>query len=549
MSEAAFGGGAHPRWRGEHDTGKAGRSAGQGSSPLARGALRPGRENHTATGLIPAGAGSTTGGQDTGAVKWAHPRWRGEHSSMPIAPGSHTGSSPLARGAQLGRWIHARWRGLIPAGAGSTMRPPFDTLINRAHPRWRGEHRCHTHCHQNTGGSSPLARGARGAHSATGRPARLIPAGAGSTGQVVSHWCSISAHPRWRGEHHGSISEHASATGSSPLARGALFHALTTSGQCGLIPAGAGSTIRWAGWSASTRAHPRWRGEHDPGHAADAHRPGSSPLARGARQGVLLVHRGEGLIPAGAGSTYEESNLYPGGWAHPRWRGEHRTVSIPSAFEPGSSPLARGALFNYCIHFSFVGLIPAGAGSTSALSRTRITAEAHPRWRGEHVAYRCTRSASRGSSPLARGAPARVRSTRDESGLIPAGAGSTSQRPGRDLGPGAHPRWRGEHWPSPPKWLGSLGSSPLARGALDPVALAGFYVRLIPAGAGSTSTPRTQSTSAGAHPRWRGEHCRTAIFSRRVTGSSPLARGAHTVFHIDVESGGLIPAGAGSTTG
>ena len=90
-----------------------------------------------------------------------------------------------------------------------------------------------------------------------------------------------------------------------------------------------------------------------------------------------------------------------------------------------------------------------------------------------------------------------------------------------------------------------IGSSPLARGAHEGLLTASSSIRLIPAGAGSTSRPRYGGEQYTAHPRWRGEHdCRT-VTTAYDYGSSPLARGARRRSFGVPFSLRLIPAPAG----
>ena len=71
-----------------------------------------------------------------------------------------------------------------------------------------------------------------------------------------------------------------------------------------------------------------------------------------------------------------------------------------------------------------------------------------------------------------------------------------------------------------------MGSSPLARGALDGANLQTALTGLIPAGAGSTRDKVATERHRAAHPRWRGEHSFGTIAAAGESGSSPLARGA-----------------------
>ena len=91
------------------------------------------------------------------------------------------------------------------------------------------------------------------------------------------------------------------------------------------------------------------------------------------------------------------------------------------------------------------------------------------------------------------------------------------------------------------------GSSPLARGAHGGCGDDSDSGGLIPARAGSTILRRMFSHAGGAHPRSRGEHRRQPCRSRSAPGSSPLARGAHPQRLCRDDTNGLIPARAGST--
>ena len=297
----------------------------------------------------------------------------------------------------------------------------------------------------------------------------------------------------------------------------------------------------------SRTAHPRSRGEHKVSPQAQASWHGSSPLARGTP--MSRVRRGvhEGLIPARAGNTAGSHRGRPTDWAHPRSRGEHADIAFMREKAAGSSPLARGTPAGIRKDPPTYGLIPARAGNTGMFILASFASTAHPRSRGEHPIVTPESNSARGSSPLARGTRNPFVIFSDGWGLIPARAGNTSPGPWQHLLNGAHPRSRGEHRP-PPK-PGSLlrGSSPLARGTRHCKRTLSVKHGLIPARAGNTVWRALPGSWHGAHPRSRGEHNRRRGSERGDWGSSPLARGTLEGVALGGDFFGLIPARAGNT--
>ena len=199
----------------------------------------------------------------------------------------------------------------------------------------------------------------------------------------------------------------------------------------------------------------------------------------------------------------------------------------------GSSPLARGTPAG-CpppgVQGGGVGgLIPARAGNTGVRFGVLMGAWAHPRSRGEHATGKGRSPWFWGSSPLARGTRVRPR---------PRYALPQSR---------AHPRSRGEHIPNVLIGGKNEGSSPLARGTLQPGIQRAKVAGLIPARAGNTLTSSSKADTFRAHPRSRGEHRLKAAERAWELGSSPLARGTHSLTSGQCSCPGLIPARAGNT--
>ena len=94
----------------------------------------------------------------------------------------------------------------------------------------RGEHNQGFQIHIADEGSSPHARGARGQKSMNGYSLRFIPACAGSTNHGQKPRSRRRVHPRMRGEHIDPRFSSALSAGSSPHARGAHF-ATSASGR------------------------------------------------------------------------------------------------------------------------------------------------------------------------------------------------------------------------------------------------------------------------------------------------------------------------------
>ena len=132
-------------------------------------------------------------------------------------------------------------------------------------------------------------------------------------------------------------------------------------------------------------------------------------------------------------------------------------------------------------------------------------------------------------------------------GIIPACAGSTARRVSSWGAPRDHPRMRGEHSSATYSSRDLPGSSPHARGAREREARRVGLAGIIPACAGSTSRPSSQSRWRRDHPRMRGEHAAPCCLGGSSTGSSPHARGAQAYAAATEILKGIIPACAGST--
>ena len=273
-------------------------------------------------------------------------------------------------------------------------------------------------------------------------------------------------HPRSRGVYRAERIEDDEEFGSSPLARGLLLAEHPHREEDGIIPARAGFTRRRLRRRRRSRDHPRSRGVYTLTATGLGEQQGSSPLARGLRQMLILFCAGDGIIPARAGFTYKELSL--------------------SDFCVGSSPLARGLPHRHRPRLPAGRIIPARAGFTQRRHRRGRLHGDHPRSRGVYSAISRLRQNSGGSSPLARGLRSRRPGGCSRGRIIPARAGFTELGDGRVEAGTDHPRSRGVYRCAAGECESCSGSSPLARGLHHPPVLQEQRHGIIPARAGFT---------------------------------------------------------------
>ena len=369
MGGDEVGGGIIPAYAGSTQVSFQSFRLGSGSSPHTRGAQTKVYNFTDGERIIPAYAGSTISRRPRTRSETDHPRIRGEHRRSCQASRESNGSSPHTRGALADCRAEIQEGRIIPAYAGSTMADALDVIETADHPRIRGEHPSEFSGGVGGLGSSPHTRGAREEGADVRVVVRIIPAYAGSTSIVSGATCTISDHPRIRGEHSSRKMTQASRAGSSPHTRGAQKLGNPMGGALGIIPAYAGSTFR-----------------NPTSEDVDT---GSSPHTRGAHQLQSLRAGNYGIIPAYAGSTDMDILRNRQRRDHPRIRGEHQLGVAHADIVEGSSPHTRGAPESRRLHRRNNGIIPAYAGSTNRMSPVLLRWMDHPRIRGEHRRAPC----------------------------------------------------------------------------------------------------------------------------------------------------------------
>ena len=333
------------------------------------------------------------------------------------------------------------------------------------------------------------------------------------------------AHPRVCGADKGSRWCFMRRMGSSPRVRGRPVVGRRQVQHGGLIPAGAGQTTSLGLISPFTWAHPRGCGADVAVVGDEAAEAGSSPRVRGRRADIVGVAVVVGLIPAGAGQTSATLRVLVPVTAHPRGCGADRVMVSLNGVGQGSSRRVRGRHVGHEVADLALGLIPAGAGQTCARSASGRVCRAHPRGCGADMSRASASCCGVGSSPRVRGRPYGQLREHRQPRLIPAGAGQTAHHTPALLHPGAHPRGCGA---DPVAQVGNLhvqGSSPRVRGRPGRSCIGWCRPGLIPAGAGQTAPEGTVVSSPGAHPRGCGADLSAINDAPHKRGSSPRVRG------------------------
>ena len=166
-----------------------------------RGSQRLVKAGHILDGIIPAGAGLTPSSPRARRNARDHPRGCGAHSASSPCISFLPGSSPRVRGSPIPFSCDIDCHGIIPAGAGLTMRCGLTQSISWDHPRGCGAHLLLLTSCRPPQGSSPRVRGSLGFCSTVNNGLGIIPAGAGLTFFACSAICVPGDHPRGCGAH------------------------------------------------------------------------------------------------------------------------------------------------------------------------------------------------------------------------------------------------------------------------------------------------------------------------------------------------------------
>ena len=216
-------------------------------------------------------------------------------------------------------------------------------------------------------------------------------------------------------------------------------------GDDGIIPAYAGNTKFRHGVQVMDEDHPRVCGEHQVMDDYGTMIMGSSPRMRGTHVLPCGYHAVRRIIPAYAGNTITPVRHTDLIRDHPRVCGEHERMRNLKTANAGSSPRMRGTPGMGSILGGEAGIIPAYAGNTELPACITMVSGDHPRVCGEHTLNALAVLVGAGSSPRMRGTPPLTVGTRPERGIIPAYAGNTKAVKKSRCNARDHPRVCGEH--------------------------------------------------------------------------------------------------------
>ena len=139
---------------------------------------------------------------------------------------------------------------------------------------------------------------------------------------------------------------------------------------------------------------------------------------------LIVVAR---IIPAGAGKRLSTISCSALSWDHPRGCGEKLIAMMVSPVIVGSSPRVRGKALQYLILYQQDFIIPAGAGKSRRIVKSKLHVKDHPRGCGEKIPAFGLAISAPGSSPRVRGKVRASATYEVVDGIIPAGAGKSGE--------------------------------------------------------------------------------------------------------------------------
>ena len=313
-------------------------------------------------------------------------------------------------------------------------------------------------------GSSPRMRGTGHLVLKQGGAGRFIPAHAGNSAQGRGRRPHVAVHPRACGEQSAWPTYSSYGTGSSPRMRGTVTITEAEAAIYRFIPAHAGNRRRWPATARRSPVHPRACGEQMIAWNTRSEVSGSSPRMRGTDSRIPRRSFRERFIPAHAGNRSIDRHFSMTKPVHPRACGEQALARAEFERGRGSSPRMRGTVTAASRDEIPDRFIPAHAGNSRLLCRSRKNRAVHPRACGEQATPAASRQSISGSSPRMRGTERAHFPDRPDDRFIPAHAGNRCPSRPRCPARPVHPRACGEQVCPTIMRQFVTGSSPRMRG-------------------------------------------------------------------------------------
>ena len=148
------------------------------------------------------------------------------------------------RGKRIEARISSAFLRITPACAGKTAEMSRRSSSRKDHPRVCGENKQWSYFVSAVKGSPPRVRGKPPRNDCVRRGARITPACAGKTGDMLSAVTRIQDHPRVCGENLIVTAAAAASSGSPPRVRGKLLPFTKNCPSDRITPACAGKTSK-----------------------------------------------------------------------------------------------------------------------------------------------------------------------------------------------------------------------------------------------------------------------------------------------------------------
>ena len=229
-----------------------------------------------------------------------------------------------------------------------------------------------------------------------------------------------------------------------PLTRGRPDDTTDYLVPTGNTPAYAGKTHLRRHLPGPFQKHPRLRGEDRPSSRSLRKGSETPPLTRGRPETATHRRGTKGNTPAYAGKTFFPQGFHLTAQKHPRLRGEDSLVFVPNGKGEETPPLTRGRLYSGVLGAEATGNTPAYAGKTPLNVLFAVMVWKHPRLRGEDLKAAKAFEKLSETPPLTRGRHEARRVVQLSFRNTPAYAGKTTALPSPACSPEKHPRLRGE---------------------------------------------------------------------------------------------------------